>query len=108
MVMANPNPNQSGLIKFNDMSEKQQRKLSSKGGKASQKAQKQRKTLKEELLLLLETDNNQENMTIALLHQAMRGNVKAFETIRDTIGESVTNKLEVTQAPTINLKRPDK
>lgn len=71
----------------------------SKAGKASVEAKRQRKTLKEELLLLLESDNIQESIALALIKEAMVGNnsgsvTKAFEVIRDTIGEKQSDKLE--------------
>lgn len=72
---------------------------SRKGGLKSAENRKQRKTLKEELLLLLESDNTQESIALALIKEAMIGNnsgsvTKAFEVIRDTIGEKQSDKLE--------------
>ena len=58
-----------------------------KGGINSAIARKKRKTLKEELLLLLETDEFQKRISTSLLKEAEKGNVRAFEVIRDTIGE---------------------
>lgn len=57
------------------------------GGIASGKAKRARKTLKEELLLLLSSGNTQEKISLAIIQEALNGNVKAFETIRDTVGE---------------------
>ena len=54
------------------------------GGVASGKARRERKTLKEELITLLKTDDNQTKLSVALLSSALNGNVKAFEVIRDT------------------------
>ena len=73
------------------------REIGSKGGKASAEARKKRKTLKEELLLLLETENYNERISLAMIKQALNGNIKAFNTIRDTIGEKPKNKLEIDQ-----------
>jgi hypothetical protein len=75
------------LIPFNELTEEEQRALASKGGKASVEARRRKRTLKEELLLLLEEADNQKNISVAMLKQAMEGNVKAFEVIRDTVGE---------------------
>lgn len=76
----------------------QARKNGRKGGLASAKKRAERKTLKEELKLLLETieegQTNQEKMSVAILKQALKGNTKAFEIIRDTIGEKPTEKVE--------------
>lgn len=68
-------------------SEKEARELGKKGGIASGKARKERRALKEELLLLLSQGKNQEKISLALIQEAMKGNTKAFEVIRDTIGE---------------------
>lgn len=74
-----------------------------RGGLASAKARKERKTLKEELMLLLSTGNTQEKISLALIQEALAGNVKAFETIRDTIGEKPKDNLEVTGSVPIVL-----
>lgn len=57
------------------------------GGIKSGIAKRARKTLKEELLLLLSSGNTQEKISLAIIQEALNGNVKAFESIRDTIGE---------------------
>lgn len=67
-----------------------------KGGIKSGEVRRERKALKEELLYLLEQGNTQEKISLALIKQALKGNVKAFETIRDTIGEKPTDKQEIT------------
>ena len=53
-----------------------------------------RKTLREELLLLLEQGDTQKKISLALIQNAMNGSTKAFETIRDSIGEKPTEKIE--------------
>ena len=53
-----------------------------------------RKTLKEELLLLLSQGNTQEKISLALIQKALNGDTKAFEVIRDSIGEKQTDKIE--------------
>lgn len=79
---------------------KEAREIGSKGGKASVEARRRRKTLKEELLALLSDGDIQERLSLALLDEALNGNkagsvTKAFEVIRDTIGEKPTEKVEV-------------
>ncbi len=71
----------------------------SKGGKASGEARRRRKTLKEELLALLSDDDIQERMSLALINEAIEGNnagsvTRAFEVVRDTIGEKPVDKVE--------------
>ncbi len=70
------------------------RRRGKKGGKASGKARKERKVLREELLLLLSKDDTQEKVSLALIKQALDGNTKAFEVIRDTIGEKPVDKID--------------
>lgn len=65
-----------------------------KGGKKSAEVRKARKTLKEELLLLLSEGNTQSKISVAIIQQALEGNIKAFETIRDTIGEKPKEQVE--------------
>lgn len=70
-----------------------------KGGKASVESRRRRKALKEELLLLLSDGDVQERISLALINEALNGNkagsvTKAFEVIRDTIGEKPVEKIE--------------
>ena len=71
------------------------RKKGRAGGIASGKARRERKTLKEELLTLLKTGDNQKKISIALLARALDGSTKAFEVIRDTIGEKPKDEIVV-------------
>ena len=64
------------------------------GGKASGKARQERRALKDELLLLLSKGETQQKVSLALIQQALDGNTKAFEVIRDTIGEKPVDKVE--------------
>ena len=80
---------------MNKRSESEVRELGRKGGIASGEARRERKTLKEELLLLLEQGNTQEKISLSLIKEAIKGNTKAFEIIRDTIGEKPKEEIEV-------------
>lgn len=80
------------------------REAGKKGGKRSAAVRAQRKTLREELILLLSGDikskegqtmNAQAALSTALLQAALKGNVHAFEIIRDTIGEKPMEKVMV-------------
>ena len=70
------------------------RKKGKAGGIKSGKVRAERKTLKEELLLLLAQGNTQNKMSLALLKKAMNGDIRAYEVIRDTVGEKPTDKIE--------------
>ena len=76
-------------------SKEEARERGRKGGIASGKARRERKTLKEELLLLLSKGDTQERVSLALIQQALEGNTKAFEVIRDTVGEKPKEEIEV-------------
>lgn len=69
-----------------------------KGGIKSGEVRRARKTLKEDLLFLLEQGDTQEKISVAMIKQALKGNVKAFAMIRDTIGEKPVEKQEITGA----------
>lgn len=78
----------------------------SKGGNASAEARRQKKNLRLALELLLEKDfkdkdgnivSGAEAITAKLFQQAMNGNVKAFETLRDTVGQKPVEKIMVAE-----------
>lgn len=76
---------------------------SRKGGIASGEARRRKKTLKGELITLLETDNNNNKISTALLKKALAGDIQAFTTIRDTIGEKPVDKVEQEVVRTIKV-----
>ena len=80
----------------------------SKGGTNSAVSRRNRKRLREELEILLEIGDTQERVATALIQQALNGNVRAFEVIRDTIGEKPIDKVvtaEVDPAVIAELER---
>lgn len=83
------------LKPLDTLTKEQQREICSKGGKKSAEVKKERKKLKEELLLLLSENDNNKKMSLAILTRAMNGDTKAFEVIRDTIGEKPKEEIEV-------------
>lgn len=87
--------NEKNLIPFNERTESEQRAIATAGGKASGESRRARKTLKEELLLLLSEGDTQQNVSVALIQKALDGDTKAFEVLRDTIGEKPTEKIMV-------------
>ena len=76
-------------------SKKEARERGRKGGLASVEARRKRKTPKEELLLILSEGETQQSVTLALIEKAMSGDTKAFEVIRDTIGEKPIDKVMI-------------
>lgn len=95
MVVAN----EQNLKPFSELTESEQREIRSKGGKASGKARRKRKEFKDALKIALTVvmDNNKTVQEIgieALMDRFMKGDLKAFELVRDTIGEKPTDKVE--------------
>lgn len=100
--------NEENLKPFNELTEKEQREIARKGGLASAKARQERKSLREELLALLSQGDTQERISLALLSKAESGDTKAFEVIRDTVGEKPIDKIEADVGVTsINVKLDD-
>lgn len=89
--------NEQNLVPNDKRTPSERRENAKKAGKASGKARKERKMLKDELLLLLEKEDTQEKICLALVKQAQRGNIKAFEVMRDTIGERPIESVEITK-----------
>lgn len=78
------------------------RERNSRAGKASAKARKRKKELKELLLLALSQpqegkpeEDNYMGITVALIQKALKGDTKAFEIIRDTIGQKPIEQLDI-------------
>lgn len=86
--------NDENLVSLADRTTSEKREIAIKGGKASGEARRKRRALKDDLLLLLESGDAQNRLCLALLEKAFGGDVKAFETVRDTIGEKPTDKTE--------------
>jgi len=108
-------PNEQNLKAFgsNKLTEREQREIQRKGGRASAEARKNKKDLKEALEVLLETEFSDRKgnkklgsdvIASALFKQASNGNVKAFQTIRDTVGQKPVDKVEVSKATSETVK----
>lgn len=94
-----PRNGTKNLIPMNKRTKEEQRKIARMGAKKSKESKKARKTLREELLAILSDGNIQNKISLALIQEAIIGNragsvAKAFETIRDTIGEKPTDRIE--------------
>lgn len=74
---------------------KEARERGRNGGIKSGEVRARRKTLREELLLLLEQGDTQSKLSLSIIQEAMKGNTKAFEVIRDTIGEKPKENISV-------------
>ena len=125
--MANEENLELMMGKNRGLSTEEARKIGSKGGKASGEARRLKKTYAEianEIMSLPVTDENTKAfiesmgyngeitmkvLEVVSMHQeVLKGNVKAFELLRDTTGEKPIDKLAIEEAPQIVLKRPEK
>lgn len=98
--------NEQNLLRPEDLTPKQRRENASKAGKASGEARRKKKLLRECLEILLEkeiTDKQGNAMTGAeamaakVFQQALKGDLKAFEIVRDTAGQKVPDKIMVAE-----------
>lgn len=95
--------NEQNLKSFSERTEKEQREIQQKGGIASGEARRRKRDLRLALEMLLEKEYTDKKGNVAtgaeaistkLFEQAMKGNVKAFETIRSTVGQDPVQKVE--------------
>lgn len=106
--------NEQNLIPFNKRTEKEQREYARKGGKKSGEVRRKRKAMKEQMEMLLslpfkqsepldfmknlgiEEDNldNQMALIVAMYDKALKGDVQAFNTIREVVQDEKTVKDE--------------
>lgn len=114
--MAEKKGNSQNLIPANKRSKDEARKIGKKGGIQSGKVRAQRKSFKEALLDALSQLADEkyihnramkqcynpkltigQNLAIAQILNAINGDTKAYEVIRDTIGEKPIEKIEVNE-----------
>lgn len=83
------------------------REKGKKGGKKSGEARRKKKSLRERLEALLATRKDDmeaaDAITIALLEKALTGDVRAYEVIRDTIGEKPADKTKVEGSSSLRI-----
>lgn len=99
--------NNENLVSLADRTMEEKRKIGQMGGIASGKARREKAELKKTLLALLENDFDIEAdgknekvdgataICYSLIKKAISGDVKAFTTIRDTIGETVVSRVAI-------------
>lgn len=74
-----------------------------KGGIASGEARRKKKTIRKTLEMMLsgkmpDGATRQDAIVVALMEKALSGDVRAFEAIRDSVGEKPTEKMNVSTA----------
>ncbi|ATD81140.1 MULTISPECIES: hypothetical protein [Desulfovibrio] len=84
------------------------RKKGKKGGIASGVARRKKKTMRELLEIAMELPSGDkttaEAITAALLDKALSGDVKAYEVVRDTLGENPKIKMDNQVSGGIEIK----
>lgn len=114
-----------GLRNFKEMTEEEHKAIASKGGKASAEAKRYNESFKQAVQWAMELPamkgnptvdrlrkefprlNNRDAMAISMTAEAIKkGNVKAFEALRDTAGESPAKAVTLGEdgGITINIK----
>lgn len=102
--------NSKNLKSNSERTPKERKELAQKAGKKSGEKRRERKALKELLEIALalpdeETgERNEVAITTALIKQATKGNVLAYTTIRDTIGEKPVDKQLIAETTKENLE----
>lgn len=113
---------EDNLIPFTSDQDREQAKINGrKGGKASGEARRKNKNMKECLKMLLSLDvkspkareqlkalgidneemTNQMALMVSMLNKALKGDKGCAEFIRDTSGQQIVNKTEITEIPKI-------
>lgn len=90
------------LRPLNTKTKEEQREIARMGGKKSGEVRRKRKTMREELLAILSSGDTQNRISLALVQEALRGNnagsvTRAYEVIRDTVGEKPVEKVMVAE-----------
>lgn len=91
--------NEKNLRPLNTRTKSEAREISKKGGVVSGKSRRMRKTFRELLKIALEMPSangvtNAEEIVASMIRKAQGGDVKAFEAVRDTIGEKPADVIE--------------
>lgn len=109
--------NNENLRPLNTLRKEDAKAIRSKGSYARAAKIRERKTMRAMLEMLMEKEitnakgekaTTQEAITVSLIKQALKGNVKAFEIIRDTMGEKPDAPIiNINQAVQVNKKEID-
>lgn len=101
-----PNDATSNLIPQSERTKEEQRRIARQGGVASGKARAEKRDLRKALELLLEqtftdkkgvTKTGAQAITERLFSEVMKGNVRAFEVLRDTVGQKPVEKVVIAE-----------
>lgn len=123
---------EENLVSLADRTTEEQREIASMGGKASAKARRERKAMRESLEIILGMALNEDKeecdieeiksyaglsgknitveqaMIIAQVKKALKGDTQAFTTLRDTSGQAPNQKVDITGAVPVVISGEDK
>lgn len=101
--------NESNLIPLNERTKEEQRRIATEGGKASVKARRDKKMLKDCLEILLERAEKveidgktlkltgAELIALTAYQKAAGGDIRAMEFVRDTAGQKPVEKVMIAE-----------
>lgn len=98
--------NEQNLKPLGERTKEEQREIQRKGGIASGKARAEKRDLRKALEMLLEqtftdkkgvTRTGAQAITEKLFSEVMKGNVRAFEVLRDTVGQKPVEKVMIAE-----------
>lgn len=95
---------------FENMTPEKLKAAQEKGRQVKIENNKKRKALREELEILLSIGDTQERMSAMLIQKCLSGGkdaIQAYTTIRDTIGEKISDKVELSAPNVINITIED-
>lgn len=92
--------NDQNLIPIGSRPPRERSEIGRKGAEVTNRIKKEKKTLRQELEALLEIadkngDTLQKKISFAMIQKAGKGDVKAYEIIRDTIGQKPKESVAV-------------
>lgn len=104
-------PGEENLIPQSKRTKEEQREIAKKGGRASGAARRRKKDLAQALQILLDKKYPQydksgkmtgkitgtEAISAKLFQKALNGDIRAFKTLRDTVGQKPVEKVMVAQ-----------
>lgn len=103
-IVKKRNPSWNNIISMGDRTVEERKAIGRLGGIKSGESKRRMKTFKEELMAILETQTKnskgesitiQQNINAAIALKAAKGDVRAYEVIRDTLGQKPKDEKEV-------------
>ena len=98
--------NEKNLIPNSERTPEERKELARKAGIASGKSRRVAKMFKEAIDDNM-TDSDINAITKKMISLAKKGNIKAYEVLRDTRGEKPVEQIQNLNPPVISLERPE-